>query len=242
MPLAKVGAPAIDLSNPQQAPEGVKQRDWDIWADYERYTGKQPSLGWGPEMNAYKTKLSLWANERQAQGIPIDEAAQNMAKQQASYTGQVSGARSVGTRGANIEMAANLATVAIPQALKASEAFPRGQFTPVNAAKLQAYEAGSSVPVSEWDIANLQIAEMYARALNPTGNTIRKDMFDRAVAAISQAKSPEAYKATLQSIYQAMQREKQGIAATQQQQRGQEPNLPDPFAGSDDGWGEVKVH
>ena len=75
-----------------------------------------------------------------------------------------------------------------------------------------------------------QIAEMYARSLNPNAYTIRKDMFDRAVDSISQAKSPEAYKATLQSIYEAMNRERQAIQATQKQIRGEPAELPDPFA------------
>jgi hypothetical protein len=236
---------AVNFENPGQAPQGVQQRDWDIWADYERMTGKQPNLGWGKEMNAFKARLSLYANERQAAQIPIDPAAQELAGQQAGYQGQIAGAKSLGTRGTNIELAANLASVAIPQALEASDSFPRGRWTPVNAAKLRLAEAGSNVELSKWDIANLQIAEMYARALNPNAYTIRKDMFDRAVGAISEAKSPEAYEATLRSIYQAMQRERQGIAATQKQIAGQTVEFPDPFAargGEHEGWGELQVH
>jgi hypothetical protein len=220
------GAP-VDLSNPQQPPPGVKHQDWDIWADYERYTGKPPNLGWGAQMNAFKAKLSLYANDRQANNVPIDPAAKKMADTQAGYQGTVSGAKSTGVRGANIEMASNLANYAIPQAEAASDAFPRGKWTPINAVKLKAYEAGSSVELSQWDVANLQIAEMYARALNPTGTTIRKDMMDRAISIISQAKSPEAYKATLQSIQQAMDREKQGIAATKADITDEPPPAPE---------------
>lgn len=215
---------------PGGKPPGWTDEQWNISADYYRLTGKQPTLGWGAEMNQYKLAMTARANERAAANVPIDPAAEHMAGEQAGYAGQVSGARSLGTRGTNIELAANLSTVAIPQALEASDAFPRGQWRPVNAGVLKAYEAGSSVPLSKWDIANLQIAEMYARSLNPNAYTIRKDMFDRAVDSISQAKSPEAYKATLQSIYEAMNRERQAIQATQKQIRGEPAELPDPFA------------
>jgi hypothetical protein len=241
-PGAQFADSPADLSHPQQPPPNVPQKDWDIWADYERYTGKAPNLGWGKEMNAFKAKLSLYANDRQANNVPIDPAARKMADTQAGYAGTVSGARSVGTRGANIEMASNLANYAIPQAQAASDAFPRGKWTPINAAKLKAFEAGSSVELSQWDVANLQIAEMYARALNPTGTTIRKDMMDRAIGVISQAKSPEAYKATLQSIQQAMDREKQGIAATKADLTDETPPQPAAVEGDDEGWGDLKVH
>jgi hypothetical protein len=211
-------------------PPGMTQQQFDIDADYLRLTGKSPQLGFGAQMNSIKLAIQNHAADRESQNIPIDPAANRMASQQASYAGQVSGAKSVGTRAANIDLAANLATVAIPQALNTSNSFPRGKWTPVNAAKLKAYEAGSSVELSEWDIANLQIVEMYARSLNPTGSTIRKDLFERAADVISQAKSPEAYKAILQSIYGAMQREKQGIGLTQRQQAGENVQAPDPFS------------
>ena len=221
------------VSESGKAPTGMSPQQFDTNADYYRLTGKLPQLGWGAQMNAAKLAIVNHANDRETQKIPIDGAAQRLASQQAGYQGTISGARAGGTRAVNIEMAANLATMAIPQALAASKEFPRGKFTPINAAKLKAYEAGSSVPLSRWDIANLQIVEMYARALNPQGQTIRQDMFNRAADVISQAKSPEAYEALLHSIYDAMLRERQGIGATQREiSSGVQGTLPNPFEGS----------
>lgn len=222
---------AMDVPQGGTPPPGMTQQEFDINADLYRTTGQLPQLGWGASMNAIKMAIINHANDRAAANVPILPAAESLAAQRAGYQGQVSGARSVGTRGANIEMASNLAAVAIPQALKASDEFSRTSWTPVNLAKIKAYEAGSNVALSRWDIANLQIIEMYARALNPTGNTIRADMFDRAASVISQAKSPEAYRATLQSIYEAVQREHEGIRITQEQQAGKNPAVNNPFGG-----------
>ncbi len=225
---------------------GISPDEANTLALYYMRTGKFPNLGFGQQANAAKLAITaraadMAANDvqtsRKAQGLePLPKgpdlnaaAARHMGDMQAVYAGAVSGARSVGTRGANIRLAGNLATTAIPAALQASDAISRTRWTPVNAALLMAYRSGSNVALSRWDVANLQIAEMYARALNPLGNTIREDMFNRAVSVLSQAKSPEAYRETLKTIYANITREEGAIGATTAQEQGQQPNLPNPF-------------
>ena len=57
---------------------------------------------------------------------------------------------------------------AIPQAIAASDAVPRESWVPVNKA-IQAYQAGTSDPkLAAFAVANLQIGELWARAMNPT--------------------------------------------------------------------------
>lgn len=228
---------------------GISDAQADTFSRYYMQTGKFPNLGFAQQANAAKLAITAMAADKAAEAVQqarqaigekplppgeqLDQAAAKyMADQQAAYAGTMSGARALGGRAVNIRLAANLATTAIPEALKQSEAFPRGRFTPINALKLKAYAAGSNVTLSRWDVANLQIAEMYARALNPQGHTIRQDMMERAVNLLSQAKSPQAYRATLHEIYQNMQREEGAIHTTEGQQTGYEPAIADPFAAS----------
>lgn len=236
---------------------GISEAQAHMLARYYERTGKFPNLGFGQQANAAKLAITALATNMAADDVQLDrklrglpplppgtelntEAAHRMASLQAAYQGTVSGARSVGTRGANVQMAGNLALTAIPAALDASKAISRTRWTPVNAALLKAYRAGSSVSLSRWDVANLQIAEMYARALNPTGTTIREDMFDRAVSVLSQAKDPAAYRETLKTIYDNIKREQGGINVTEQEQEGQHPSIQDPFANEKQSEGNSK--
>jgi hypothetical protein len=226
---------ALTALKPGEIPPQMTQEQFDIAADYWRKTGKHMQLGFGPQMNAIKLQVENHALQRQKDNIPIDPAADKLAATQAGYAGQVSGARSFGTRRVNIEMAGNAAAYAIPQALEASDAFPRGKWQPINAAKLRLAEAGSNVQLSDWDVKNLGIAELYARALNPQGQTIRQDMFERSLSVLQQAKDPKAYETTLRAIYEVIGREKRALGTTGQEiSGGEEVALPDPFAGRTD--------
>jgi hypothetical protein len=121
---------------------------------------------------------------------------------------KTSEARVVGGRVGKVEYANNLVQENIPAAAKAAKAFPQGNFVPVNLAKLWQGHIDSSVPLSEWDVVNLQLLENYALFMNPGATTIRQDMFERAGAALSQAKSTDAYLATLKAIQGAGERER----------------------------------
>jgi hypothetical protein len=164
----------------------------------------------------------------------------------AQNVGGTAGARTEATRAANLDIILNSAKAAIPQAIAASDAVPRGQWVSVNKA-IQAYQAGKSDPkLAAFAVANLQIAELWARAMNPTG-VMREGDRELALHNLSTATSPEAYKTVLASVQQAMDREK-GAVLTTEKERGARTNANpdagslDPKAGGDDGWGQVTVH
>jgi hypothetical protein len=162
----------------------------------------------------------------------------------AGYTGAQAGARTEANRAANLDIILNSAMAAIPQALDASAAVPRGQWVSVNKA-IQAYQAGTSDPkLATFAVANLQIAELWARAMNPTG-VMREGDRELALHNLSMATSPEAYKVVLGQVEQAIRREKGAVLQTEKE-RGTNNNpdagsLTPPPAGGDDGWGQVKV-
>jgi hypothetical protein len=166
----------------------------------------------------------------------------------AGNAGATSGARTEANRAANLDIILNSAKAAVPQAIAAGDALPRGQWVPVNRA-IQAVQAGESNPqLKAFAIANLQLAELWARAMNPTG-VMRTSDREIALSMLSTADSPQAYKAAVDAVLQAINREKGAVLQTEQE-RGARTN-PNPDAGSltpappssgNDGWGEVKVH
>lgn len=165
----------------------------------------------------------------------------------AQNTGGQSGARTEATRAANLDIIINSAKAAIPQALAASAALPRGEFVPVNKA-IQSYQAGTSNPqLTAFAIANLQLAELWARAMNPTG-VMREGDRELALSKLSTATSPEAYKVAIDSVLQAINREKGAVLTTEKERSDKGNTNPDagslePNAGGgNDGWGDVKVH
>lgn len=163
----------------------------------------------------------------------------------AQNVGGTAGARTEATRAANLDIILNSAMAAIPQAIEASAALPRGQWVPVNKA-IQAYQSGKSDPkLAAFAVANLQIAELWARSMNPTG-VMREGDRELALHNLSTATSPETYKTILNSVEQAIRREKGAVLTTEKERAGTrnpDDGSLDPGAGSgNDGWGEIKVH
>ena len=140
----------------------------------------------------------------------------------AQNTGGTAGARTEANRAANLDIILNSAKAAIPQALAASDKVPRGEWVPVNQA-IQAYQAKKSSPeLAAFAVSNLQIAELWARSMNPTG-VMREGDRELALKNLSTATSPEAYRAVLNSVLQAINREK-GAVLTTEKERGAKTN------------------
>jgi len=114
----------------------------------------------------------------------------------AEFSGLQSAERAVGTRTANVEMAVSELNRVMPLALQASKAVNRGKFVPLNTA-IQAIQRGSSDPaLARFVAANTTLANVYARAISPTGvptvsgNEHARDM-------LGTAPSQEAYEAVV---------------------------------------------
>ena len=92
-------------------------------------------------------------------------------------------------------------------------------------------------------MSNLQLAELWARAMNPTG-VMRASDREIALANLSTATSPQTYRVVVDQVLQAVNREKGAVAQTEAERRtgGGAVQAPVPAQGGDDGWGEVKVH
>jgi hypothetical protein len=118
--------------------------------------------------------------------------------------GKIAGQRAVGTRAANISLAANEANNMIDIAVKASDAVPRTQWMPINRA-IQAYQKGSSSPqLASFVAATNSLVNAYVRAVSPTGvptDSMRQHAYDM----LNSAQGPEAYKAVISTMRLEMQ-------------------------------------
>lgn len=129
------------------------------------------------------------------QGLERGMSGSDIAATNASYKGDVAGERTLGTQQARVGMAVNEASQFADIALKASDAFPRGNFVPANKA-IQAYDNNTSDPnLAAFAMANLSLANAYATAVGkgtPT-DSARKEALDH----LSTLGGPDAYKAAV---------------------------------------------
>ncbi len=126
--------------------------------------------------------------------------------------GLVAETGAVGRRQAGIETSAEEARNVIPIALKASADIPRGQFVPLNKL-IQAGQIATSDPkLAAFAQANLTLANVYARAMSPTG-TPTVEGREEALKKLSVATSPESYKAVVGVIVQEINAARSAPAA-----------------------------
>lgn len=105
------------------------------------------------------------AKEAADQGIDGKALAGIMAE----YEGQKSGQRALGTRQAQIEMAANVTSQFAPLAVAASEGFDRTPFKSLNDVEKAVLSRTASPELRKFSVANTSLINAYARAVNPTG-------------------------------------------------------------------------
>jgi hypothetical protein len=133
--------------------------------------------------------------------------------------GKIAGQRAVGTRAANISLAANEANNMIDIAVKASDAVPRTQWMPINRA-IQAYQKGTSSPeLASFVAATNSLVNAYVRAVSPTGvptDSMRQHAYDM----LNSAQGPEAYKAVIRTMRMEMQAALQAPSQVRNELRG----------------------
>src|SRR6185312_11231218 len=110
----------------------------------------------------------------------VDEALTRKAKEkgvsgadlaaiQAEFQGNTAGERAVGTRTANMEIAANEVKNMAPLALMASEKVDRTQYPTLNSVILAAEKGSGDEDVVRFGLAANSLIYMYAKFLNPNG-------------------------------------------------------------------------
>jgi hypothetical protein len=149
------------------------------------------NLGRGAQgaANIVKLRTEIY-NQANDQGLNGKDIVNNFNEQ----AGNLAGQRSIGTRAANISLAANEANNMIPIALEASAKVPRGEWMPWNK-MIQAYQTGTSSPeLARFVAATNSLVNSYVRAVSPSG-VPTDSMREHAYSMLNSAQSPKAYEA-----------------------------------------------
>lgn len=169
-----------------------------------------------------RTEIYKQAND---QGLDGKAIVNNFNEQ----AGNLAGQRSIGTRSANISLAANEASNMIPIALEASAKVPRGEWMPWNK-MVQAYQTGSSSPeLARFVAATNSLVNSYVRAVSPSG-VPTDSMREHAYSMLNSAQSPQAY----QAVTSIMQDEMKAAMAAPGQVRKELRHEETPAAGPKD--------
>ena len=177
------------------------------------------------------------------QGLKPEQLASIEQKFKAETAGLVAEERSGATLGANLEMVMRNAHAAIPKALEFSEKVARGSWVPINKL-VQTSESNISDPnLKEFRVANLNLAELWARAMNPRG-VMREEDRRLALEMLSTADSKETYKRVVNQLKSFLEREQQSVRefrahAPMGSMGGGESGEKTPAEGG--GWGKATV-
>jgi hypothetical protein len=172
---------------------------------------------------------------QQEEGLSPQDAAKrvigNIQSVKASQVGQSAEARTGATREANLNLILKATDAAIPAALEASDKVARTGWVPINKI-IQGGEVVASNPdLKRFGMANLQLAEHWARAMNPTG-VMRESDRDKALGFLSTADSPQTYRAAVDQLRTQITRERDAVRGsipeTSQFKGGTAPNATSP--------------
>lgn len=174
------------------------------------------NIGRGAQAGKTLEEISNRAAEilMQEKGMSQDDAAAHLGKQvqafKASSMGQGAEARTAGVREANLNLILRAADAAIPAALEASDKVSRTGFVPLNKV-IQGGQVVSSDPeLKRFGMANLQLAEHWARAMNPTG-VMRESDRDKALSFLSTADSKDTYRQAVDQLRTQILRERDAV-------------------------------
>jgi hypothetical protein len=188
------------------------------------------NLGRGAQGSAnivkLRTEIYKQANE---QGLDGKSIVNNFNEQ----AGNLAGQRSIGTRSANISLAANEANNMIPIALEASDKVPRGEWMPWNK-MVQAYQTGTSSPeLARFVAATNSLVNSYVRAVSPSG-VPTDSMREHAYSMLNSAQSPKAYQAVTSIMQDEMKAAMAAPAQVRKELRREEPAKEEPKAAAID--------
>lgn len=172
--------------------------------------------------------LSGWAlKSPQGQTTMAQVMKANPDYDATKYTGKQSGARAMGTRSANLEMATDVAEEQIPLVQATSEKIDRTEFPTLNALVIAAEKGTGDENVVRFLEQINTLKYLYGRALNPTGVARIEDLkrFDEIINA---AWSKGQIRAALDQMKISLAAERRGVDRARS--GGKEPATAKPAA------------
>ena len=161
-------------------------------------------------------------------GLSLADAAKKVSASvqafKASQTGQSAEARTGATREANLNLILKATDAAIPAALDASDKVDRTGWVPLNRIIQKGQLATSDPDLMKFGMANLQLAEHWARAMNPTG-VMRESDRDKALEFLGTATSKDTYRGLVEQLRTQITRERDAV-------KGVAPGSSSPYSAS----------
>jgi hypothetical protein len=171
-------------------------------------------FGYGDSLNKQRVRTAA-LKQLTDNGMTVQEASEYLSNQEQEWHARGMGlgaeARTAATREANLKMILRAADAAVPAALDASKDVWRTGFVPLNHFIQSAMTNTGSPQEIKFGMANLQLAEHWARAMNPTGQMRESDR-DLALKYLNTAQNPEAYQAAVKQLQVQIQREQNAVA------------------------------
>jgi len=228
----KTGQPIYDGARPTMAPDAIQ-------AAAENYlqSGKlPPNMGRGTQGNADRNAILNAVSElADARGINQAELPQKWQEFRAKGIGKSTAERVKANREENLDIILRATEAAIPAALAASKALPRNDFVPLNKIIQNGQINTSNPKLVEFGMANLQLAEHWARAMNPTG-VMRESDREKALSFLSTAYGNDTYAAAVRQLETQIKREKAAV----REGKSVVPAGADPIPGADAGKGTTE--
>jgi hypothetical protein len=195
-------------------------------AEYQLATGDESrakSMGMGGENKALIA--AELEKAKQAHGVSDEEYSQRRQNYASNQVRLNQGARTQASREENLNMILRATAAAVPAALEESEKLERaGSIVPLNRIIQKGQLATSDPNLITFGMANLQLAEHWARAMNPLG-VMRESDRDLALHYLDTALSKGSYKAAVMQLQKQITRERDSIRTgqTTTPTRGAEP-------------------
>lgn len=186
-------------------------------------------------------EFNAYADQRlQEEGKTIQDVLDAAQDRRAAGVGKSTTARVGAGRAANLDIILDVIDKAAPQAKEASRKVPRGKWVPLNRLLQYSNEQISDPDLIAFKMANLQLAELWARAMNPTGQMRESDR-EMALDKLRTQTSQEAYERAVDTLLEMINRERGGVETFRQSQPGAKPGAmttptttapaKDPFEG-----------
>lgn len=188
-----------------------------IDGDYSGLT----NIGRGAQAGKTLEKISNRAAEilSEEEGMSSADAAKHMSGKlqefKAAGIGKNAESRTAATREANLNLILKATDAAIPAALEASEKLDRTGWVPLNKIIQKGQVITSNPELAEFGMANLQLAEHWARAMNPTG-VMRESDRDKALEFLSTATGKDTYRRVVAQLQKQITRERDAIRGTRE--------------------------
>ena len=176
------------------------------------------------DLNSIQNKMaSILVQE---DGLSMADAAKKVSAAvqafKAGQAGQTAEARTGATREANLNLILKATDAAIPAALEMSDKVSRTGWVPLNNLIQKGQVMTSDPDLARFAMSNLQLAEHWARAMNPTG-VMRESDRDKALGMLSTATSKETYRAIVEQLRTQITRERDAV-------RGVAPGAASPYS------------